>query len=195
MRRIVQIALFTFLACSTLSCTALKEITNLRNLVFSLDSIADVRLADVPLQNVQNYSDLGIGDIAKLGRAIVGRKIPLSFNLNIGAENPEENNVQARMVGMEWTLLLEDQETVSGMIDSELLIPAGQVGTIPLTIELELLSFFDKSAQDLVDMALSLSGAGGEPKNIKIRALPSIDTPIGPIQYPNPIMIVSKTIG
>ncbi|NND70050.1 MAG: hypothetical protein HKN43_00565 [Rhodothermales bacterium] len=195
MRRVASLLLFCTLAASSLSCSALKEIANLRNLVFSLDRIADVQLADVPLANIKAYDDLQFTEVARLGRAVVNREIPLSFDLNIGAENPPENNVQARMVRMDWTLLLEDTETISGIIDDEFLIPAGGTATIPLSINLELFSFFDKSAKDLVDLALSLSGAGGEPKNIKIRALPTINTPLGPIRYSDPITIVSKTVG
>ena len=195
MRKTTSTILFVVLACSSLSCTALKEIANLRNLVFSLDRISDVRLAGVPMQEVERYDDLAFSDLARVAGAVASRNVPLALTLDIGAENPEDNQVKARMVQLEWTLLLQDRETVSGTLVEDYSIPAGSSATIPLEIELELLSFFDDSARDLANMVLSLTGAGGAPANIKVRALPTVNTPVGPIQYTSPITIVSKTVG
>lgn len=195
MSRAVSLILVAFVACSSWSCTALKEIANLRNLNFSLDNIADVRLAGVPMENVRQFDDLSFSDIARVTGAVATKKVPLAFVLDIGAENPEENQVNARMVQMEWTLFLQDRETISGTLVEEYAIPAGKKASIPLEIELDVLTFFDENARDLFDMVLSLSGQGGAPANIKLQALPTINTPVGPLQYSSPITIVSKTVG
>jgi hypothetical protein len=55
--------------------------------------------------------------------------------------------------------------------------------------------FFEGSAQDLVNLALSLTGQGGEPTEVSLRATPTVDTALGPIRYPRPITIVSREIG
>jgi Amt family ammonium transporter len=59
----------------------------------------------------------------------------------------------------------------------------------------DLIDFFEGSAQDLVELALSLSGQGGSPREVTLRATPSVDTALGPISYPQPITIVSQEIG
>ena len=92
-------------------------------------------------------------------------------------------------------MLLEQRETVSGTIEREYVFPPGQPQDVPIAIELDLLDFFERNAQDLFDLARNLAGQGGAPKNVALRALPTIDTPIGPISYPRPITIVSRDVG
>ena len=58
-----------------------------------------------------------------------------------------------------------------------------------------MLQFFDGPAQTLVDLAASVAGVSATPTRIAIRAVPTIDTPIGRIAYPTPITIVSRTVG
>jgi hypothetical protein len=62
-------------------------------------------------------------------------------------------------------------------------------------VRLNLVDFFEGSAQDLLELALSLSGQGGEPKSVALRATPIIDTPLGPMRYPRPITIVNAEAG
>ncbi|MDZ4701730.1 MAG: hypothetical protein SH809_18605 [Rhodothermales bacterium] len=176
-------------------CQTLKEIANLRQVDFSLDRLSGLNLAGVPLDNMRSYRDLSAGDLFKLTTAVARRDLPLRFNLHVAALNPETNSVVARMVRMDWTLFLEDRETISGVVNQEQVLNPGQVVDIPVAIDLELLSFFDKNAQDLVDLVLSLSGQGGAPKNVRLQAVPVIDTVVGPIRYANPIMIVNREVG
>jgi hypothetical protein len=96
---------------------------------------------------------------------------------------------------MDWTLFLEDRETISGTFDQDILLPAGQRTDVPIPIRLDLVDFFGRNLSDLVDLALAVSGQGGQSKDIKLMARPTIDTPIGPIQYPQPITIVARNVG
>jgi hypothetical protein len=96
---------------------------------------------------------------------------------------------------MDWTLLLDDRETVSGSTTREFVLEPGVPGDIPITISLDLADFFETNARDMIDLALAVAGAGGEPTRITLRALPTIQTSIGPIRYPQPIIIVSREIG
>jgi hypothetical protein len=96
---------------------------------------------------------------------------------------------------MDWTLLLQDRETLSGVFAEETLLRRGEPTDVPLTISLDLMEFFQGSAQDLFDLARSLSGQGGPPTQVTVRATPTIDTALGPIRYPSPITIVSRQVG
>ena len=179
----------------TPGCSTIRQIANLRSIDFGIENVTGAQLAGVDLRGVRDYGDLGAREAVLIGRALSGGELPLRFQLNLMAQNPEENNVTARMVQMDWTLLIENRETVSGVINENFVLPPGQVRGIPITVELDLLRFFDQNAQDIVDLVLSFAGAGGEPANIQLRATPVIETPIGPIRYPEPITIVSRDIG
>lgn len=176
-------------------CQTLREIAALRLVDFAIDNVTDARLAGVQIERLRSYEDLSSTDIFQLGRAVASQELPFRFNLNIAARNPDENQVQARLVKMDWTLFLEDRETISGILDQNLVFPPGQTTTFPVTIEVDLVDFFDRNLRDLVELALSVSGQGGEPKNVSLRAIPTIDTPLGEMEYPRPITIVSRDLG
>lgn len=176
-------------------CQTLREIAALRLVDFAIDSVTDARLAGVQIERLRSYEDLSATDILRLSRALATQEFPLEFRLNIAAENPADNQVQARLVRMGWTLLLEDRETISGTLNESYVIPSGQTTTIPLTIQLDLVDFFDRNLQDLVNLALAAAGQGGEATNVKLQARPTIDTPLGEMDYPGEITIVSRDFG
>ena len=194
--RFSVLALALLVPMLTLSgCQTLREVANLRLVDFFLDRVTDARLAGIDISRIRSYNDLSATDVIRLTTALTQKRVPLDFMLHVRAENPPENNVQARLVEMDWTLFLEDEETISGVLEQNIVLPAGQVTDIPIRIQLDLVDFFDRNLPDLVDLALSVAGQGGSPKRVMLRAVPTIDTPLGPLRYPQPITIASKEVG
>lgn len=176
-------------------CATLQEIANLRNVQFNIDALSGLHVAGIDVMRVKSYEDLSAMDVVRVGAAVSRNELPVEFVLDIVAANPEENGVQARMVRMDWTLFLEDVETISGVFDDEVVIPAGDTRSFPIALRLDLIQFFDRNAPDLVELALSLAGENGEAKNVKLRATPTISTAVGQIRYPEPITILSSSVG
>ena len=176
-------------------CQTLREIAALERVDFTLDGVADARLAGVALDRIRSSREVGAGDLARVASAVASGTLPLEMDVVVGALNPADNPTQARLVRMEWTLLLEDRETVGGTLDGVTVLPPGQPTRIPIHVELDLVDFFQGSARDLLELALSLTGQGGAPKNVTLRARPTIETALGPIRYPSPITIVSEDVG
>ncbi len=194
-KRYVEFIIVGLVLVSGLQCQTIREIANLRNVRFNIDRVADVRLAGVDVQRLKSYENLSITDIARLGRALARKEFPLDFQLHLTAENPPENSVQARLVKLDWTLLIDDTETISGVFDDNIVLQPGQPTDVPIPISLNLVDFFQHGVRDLVELALAVAGQGGEPKRIKLQAIPTIDTAIGPIRYPGPITIISRQVG
>ena len=183
-------------ALSTLpSCQTLQEIASLRDVRFAIDRVAGAELAGVNLSRIRSYEDLSVTDVLRLSRAASRQTAPLAFTLHLTAENPPSNSVTARMVQMDWTLLLEDRETVSGTFNDNIALAPGEPTDIPISIQLDLVEFFGNNLRDLVELALAVSGEGGEAKQVKLQAIPTIETPLGPIRYPQPITIVNRELG
>lgn len=194
--RMFAAAILCLVAAGVLQgCQTLREIAALRTVDFVLDRVDNAELAGVEIQRLRRYEDLRASDVARMGAAVAEGNLPLSFDLFVAARNPEENQVQARMVRMSWTLLIEDRETVGGVVDETFMLPPGDVRHIPVLIQLDLVEFFDRNLRDLVELGLSITGQGGQPKNIKLEAVPTIDTPVGAIEYPEPVTIVSRDLG
>ncbi len=194
-RSTLQFAFILFLVPAFSGCQTLREVASLRNVRFYVDRLSEVRLAGIDLTRVRSYEDLNPLDVGRLTVAVAQKKLPLSLTLHLRAENPEENTVNARLVKMSWTLLLENRETISGTYDREVVLAPGHPEVVPIQVELDLISFFEGNARDLAELALALAGVGGAPKNVALRATPTIQTALGPIRYPGPITIVSKDVG
>lgn len=183
-----------FLLLSTVACVALQQVLALRQVEFALDGVSNGRLAGIDVSRLRSYRDLSAVDVARIGLALSRDNLPLEFQVNVGAVNPVENQAAATMTRLAWTLYLNDTETIHGVVDSSVTMPAGSRTVIPIRMSLNVLEFFDGPAEHLVDLVASLVGLEADPTRITLRAIPTITTPLGPIAYPTPITIVNRTI-
>ena len=99
------------------------------------------------------------------------------------------------MTRLTWTLDLNGRETVSGTLDTTYSFPPGGETDVRVPIELDLARFFQTGASDALNLALGLLGLGSRPTEVALRAVPTIETPLGAIQYPGTITIVRRTVG
>jgi hypothetical protein len=175
-------------------CATLQQIAALRRVDFALAGVQDGRLAGVPLSRIATYQDLSAIELGRIALAVARNDLPLSFRVDVQAENPAVNRATATMVRLAWSLVLDDKETIHGVLDTSYALPPGQPVVIPLQMQLNLREFFDGPAESLVNLAAGLAGLRADPTRIALRAVPSINTPFGPIAYPSPVTIVSRTL-
>ena len=183
------------LLLAVVGCAALQQVLALRHVEFSLDGVRNGRLAGIDVSRIRSHRDLSAVDLGRIALALSREELPLDFQVDVGARNPADNQTAATLTRLAWTLFLNDRETINGVVDSSVTMPAGAATVIPIQMRLDLLEFFDGSAQDLVDLVASLVGLEADPTRITLRAVPTVTTPLGPITYPAPITIVSRTIG
>lgn len=191
---LVRLGAVIMVAVAVTGCQAIREVANLRKVDFAIDRVTNAELAGVDVSSVQNYSDLGARDMLRLSAAIAEGRMPLSFTLHLNARNPADNDVNARLTQMDWTLVLEDRDTISGTFDQETVLRPGEPRDVPIALTVDLVDFFDNNLRDLVNVALA-AGGNGPPANVKLRARPTVQTKIGPIRYPSAITIVSRDVG
>ncbi len=194
-RRLIGTILTAVLLTALAGCATVRELAALRSVTFDLDNVSGATLVGVNLQEIKSLSAVRPAQLIRLTQAVRDRSLPLSFTLHVAAENPGENDVQARLVGLDWTLLVEDKETISGSLAEPVSLPPGQPVDIPLGIELDLYQFFDANLADMFELALNIAGAGGQPKQLKLLATPTVQTPIGPIRYPGRIEVLDRRVG
>jgi hypothetical protein len=168
-------------------CATLQEIAALRSVGFSLAGATGGTLAGVSIDSARTFNELSALDIGRVAAAVARGELPLEANLLVRAANPADN-AQARLVGFDWTLFLDGQETVSGALNQEFVLPPGQPVNVPVRVRVDLLDFFDRQLEQVVNLALAVAGQG-DPQRVRLEATPSIQTPLGPIRYPAPIPI------
>lgn len=176
------------------ACTSLQQFANLRQIRFDLVGVQTPSLAGVDLTRVRGYNDLSTPDILRLSSAVAQGELPLRMTLLVGAENPQENGVTARVLQLDYRLFLDDKETITGTVNDDIALTPGQEARIPVTAEVDLIRFFGNNTRQLVDLALAFSGQGTASTRVKLVARPVIQTPLGPIRYPSDITIVSREV-
>lgn len=174
-------------------CTALQQIATLRTVAFAFAGVSDVRVAGIRVGAGSSFGALSIAEAARLGAAVATKQVPLELVAHVSATNPAANSVAARMVGLGWTLFIEDRQALSGELASAVTITPGQSVDVPLTVRLNLLELTSGGARDLFDMALAVAGQGAVQKDMRLELVPTIETSLGPIRYPLPVTVRRAT--
>ena len=169
-------------------CATLQELAALRQVAFSFDRVTDVKVAGIALDRIDGWSQLGAADAARIASAVASRELPLELVLHVRAENPKANPVEARLVGLDWTFYVEDRKTVAGRLRGGQQLPPGTPVDVPVPISLDLTNYFGGGARDLFELALGIAGRANT-RPIRLEVTPEIETSLGPIRYPAPIVI------
>lgn len=170
-------------------CTTLQQLAELRKVDFALDRLSDGLVAGVDLDRIERRGDLSATDLARLGAAATRGEVPLSFVLHVAADNPADSPTAAQLVSLDWTLFLDDVETISGIYNDDRMIEPGTTVDLPIAMELDLVRFFGRNVGDLATLAANLAGAETRRQTIRLEARPSVQTSLGPIRYPGVIAI------
>ena len=189
-RTIAPLAPLALLALLVLpGCAAYRQIAVLRTVKFAFAGVSDVRLAGIRMTEGAAFRDLGMADAARIAAAIAAEQVPLEFVAHLDATNPPENTVTARMVDLDWTLFIENRRTLEGGLAASVAIAPGSTADVPLTVRLDLAELGSGGARDLFDLAVAIAGQGSVRKDLRLELVPTIDTALGPIRYPSPVVV------
>ena len=170
-------------------CTTLQELAALRSCTFAFANVSDVRLAGIAIGPDARFGSLGVADVTRLGAALLAKQVPLELVAHVSATNPAENKVAARMVNLDWRLFVEDRQALAGTLADAVSIAPGHTADVPLAVRVDLLQLTSGSARDLFDVALAIAGQGTVKKDLRLELAPTIETSLGPIRYPSPLVV------
>ena len=190
MKRVLAFLFVVFVVSSCNVVQQIRQVTSMAACDFKLKDVQDIRIAGITVQNSKGSADLNFSDAARLAVALTGSTLPLTFNLNIEAHNPNEQ--VAGLNRLEWILLIDDIEMLNGVNENPITIPAKGSTMIPLSMIIDLRKALSgKSGQSLLNFGFNLAGANGSPTRIKLKAKPTILVGKFPIAYPGYITITS----
>jgi len=169
------------------SCDVVNQVSKTKNLAkcdFRLESIQNLNLAGINVQEVNSLSDFTMFDVAKLASAFSKPQVPLDFTLNIEAKNP--NTSPAGMTRIDWILLIDDIEMTRGILDKPITIPANNGSVmIPMQINVDLKkALAGKGSDAIINFGLNLAGSGNEPTRFTLKMKPTISVAGIPVSYP-----------
>jgi hypothetical protein len=182
---------------SGIQCSVYETLTNISRLQFKVGNVNGFQISGIPVSGKSKLSDFSAIDLLKLTSGFAQGSLPASFILNVDAKNPNDGTggykkSDATLQNFKWRLFLDDKETISGDIAQPLEIPGtGQVTSIPLTINIDLMSFFkDKGYESIINLALALGGVQGSSSKITLFATPTVSSPFGNITYPGELKLI-----
>lgn len=170
-------------------CAALQQLAALRTVAFAFAGVSDVRIAGVSLAAGSSFTTLSLTDAGRIAAAVVANDVPLDLVAHVNATNPPENTVSARLVDLGWTLFVEDRRMLAGQVHSEISIAPGATADVPLGVRFNLLDLANGGARDLFDVAMAIAGRGTIRKDLRLELVPTIETSLGPIRYPVPVVV------
>ncbi len=170
-------------------CATIQQIAALRRVTFAFTNVSDVRIAGVRVEDGASFTRLSLADAAKVAAAVATRDVPLDLVAHVSATNPRENTVKASMVGLDWTFFVEDRRMLAGALSRIVAIEPGVTADVPLAVRFDLLSLASGGARDLYDVALAVAGQGSVQKELRLELVPTIETPMGPMRFPSPVIV------
>jgi len=196
-KKILLIASISFLTILT-SCDVLNQVSQMSNLTkceFRLESVQQLTLAGINVQNVKKMSDLNMFDAAKIASAVASQQFPLDFTLNVEAKNP--NTSVAGMTRVDWILLIDDIEMTRGILDKQVTIPANNGSAIiPMQMHIDLQKALSgKSADAVINFGMNLAGSGNKPTRFTLQMKPTITVNGFPITYPGYLNVKTEFSG
>ncbi|MCZ7608621.1 MAG: hypothetical protein M5U17_00500 [Ignavibacterium sp.] len=178
-------------------CSVYKTLTNLSRLQFKVGQVDGFEINGISVSGKSKLSDFNPLDLINLSSAFAKGTLPASFVLNVEAKNPNDGTggyqkSDATLQNFKWRLFLDDKETVSGELDKPVTVPGtGNVTTIPLRINLDLVKFFeDRGYESIVNLALALGGVKGSSSKVTLYATPTVSSAFGNITYPGELKLV-----
>ena len=73
-------------------------------------------------------------------------------------------------------------------------LPPGQGADVPVAVRFNLYSLANGGAQDIFETATAIAGYGTVVKTLRLELVPTIESSLGPIRYPAPV-VLRRTVG
>ena len=187
MSKIKKTLIILFVTMGLASCDVLTQVAqmaNFANCKFNFNSVDQIQMLGINLSKGMSKSDLNITQLATLTNAIFNKRLPATFNVNVGVNNP--NSIAAAMAKMDYIISLNGKEVISTTLNKSINVPANgnSVVSIPITTDLFQL-FSGESADAIVNLAFKLAGASSEPVNVGLKVKPYISINGQQLAYPD----------
>ena len=176
-----------FVTIGLASCDVLTQVAqmaNFANCKFNFNSVDQIQMLGVNLSKGMSKSDLNAAQLLSLANAIANKKLPVTFNVNVGVDNP--NSIAASMTKMDYIVSLNGKEVISTTLNKSVSVGANSSSVVSIPISTDLFQLFSgESAEALLNLAFKLAGASSDPVNVGLKVKPYISINGQQLAYPD----------
>ena len=176
-----------FVTMGLTSCDILNQVAqmaNFANCKFNFNSVDQIEMLGVNLSKGMSKSDLNAAQLLSLANAIATRRLPVTFNVNVGVNNP--NTIPASMSKMDYIVSLNGKEVISTTLNKNVSVGANSSSVVSIPVTTDLFQLFSgESADAIVNLAFKLAGASSEPVNVGLKVKPYVSINGQQLAYPD----------
>ena len=187
MSKLKRTLIILFVTAGLASCDVLTQVAqmaNFANCKFNFNSVDQIQMLGVNLSKGMSKSDLNAAQLLSLANALANKKLPVSFNVNVGVNNP--NTIPASMSKMDYIVSLNGKEVISTTLNKSVSVGANSSSVVSIPITTDLFQLFSgESADALLNLAFKLAGASSEPVNVGLKVKPYISINGQQLAYPD----------
>ena len=187
MSKIKKTLIVLFVTLGLTSCEVLNQVAQMAtfaNCKFNFNSVDHIQMLGVNLSKGMSKNDLNATQLLSLANALMNKKLPVTFNVNVDVNNP--NAIAASMAKMDYIVSLNGKEVISTTMNQSVSVGpnSNSVVSIPITTDLFQL-FSGESADAIVNLAFKLAGASSQPVNVGLKVKPYISINGQQLAYPD----------
>ena len=176
-----------FVTMGLASCDVLTQVAqmaNFANCKFNFDSVNNIQMLGVNLSKGMSKSDLNAAQLLSLTNAIMSKKLPVTFDVNVGVNNP--NTIPASMTKMDYVVSLNGKEVISTTLNKSINVGANSNSVVSIPITTDLFQLFSgESADAILNLAFKLAGASSDPVNVGLKVKPYVSINGQQLAYPD----------
>ena len=176
-----------FVTMGLASCDVLTQVAqmaNFANCKFNFDSVNNIQMLGVNLSKGMSKSDLNAAQLLSLTNAIMSKKLPVTFDVNVGVNNP--NTIPASMSKMDYVVSLNGKEVISTTLNKSINVGANSNSVVSIPITTDLFQLFSgESADAILNLAFKLAGASSDPVNVGLKVKPYVSINGQQLAYPD----------
>ena len=176
-----------FVTMGLASCDVLTQVAqmaNFANCKFNFDSVNNIQMLGVNLRKGMSKSDLNAAQLLSLTNAIMSKKLPVTFDVNVGVNNP--NTIPASMTKMDYVVSLNGKEVISTTLNKSINVGANSNSVVSIPITTDLFQLFSgESADAILNLAFKLAGASSDPVNVGLKVKPYVSINGQQLAYPD----------
>jgi len=194
MKKRIKICIAVLVVVAILvGCASLSGLKNFANCKFDFNSVTDVTLCGITVNNKRNISDFSMADGVKLIEAFSSKSFPLALNVNVDVKNP--NTATARLDGFDYILWIDDVKMTSGSMTKQVSVGANEKIVMPVNFTIDLLNILKSESRDkLISFGSGLATNNADASRVKLSIKPYLTIGGSVMKFPSYITIGGNKI-
>lgn len=174
-------------------CSALSGLTSFAKCNFDFNSVTDVTLCGINVNNKKSVKDFNVTDALKLANAFTSKSFPLALNVNVDVKNP--NTTTARLDGFDYILWIDDVKMTSGSMTKQVSVGANEKVMMPVNFTVDLLDILKSESRDkLISFGSGLATNNADASRVKLSIKPYFTIGGSVMKFPSYITIGGNKI-